>query len=160
MGESGGGGGGGGEIKQDNGERSTGGRGGWRQRGQQQNRHPWVDGRDPKIVAMMADYVAEHGLCIRLVDILNACNKRITDLPTLPDYIDNRRPYVCWAHIHGSCTFNDCQFKRGHVLRRAITDGFADAVIAMLTPGVQACVNGGGGEGSRGKRQKVEGNQA
>jgi len=109
---------------------------------------------------MMADYVAEHGLRIRLVDILNACHKRITDLPTLPNYIDNGRPYVCWAHILGRCTFNDCQFKRGHVPRRAITDEFADAVIAMLAPGVNACVNGGGGEGSPGKRQKVEGNQA
>jgi len=109
---------------------------------------------------MIADYVAEHGLRIRLVDILNACNKRITDFPTLPDYIDNGHPYVCWAHILGRCTFNDCQFKRGHVPRREITDGFADAVVAMLTPGVQACLDGGGGEESPGKRQRTEGNQA
>jgi len=109
---------------------------------------------------MMADYVAEHGLRIRLVDILNACHKRITNLPTLPDYIGNGRPYVCWAHILGRCTFNDCQFKRGHVPRRAITDGFADAVVAMLTPGVQACVDGEGGEGSPGKCQRIEDNKA
>ncbi len=109
---------------------------------------------------MMADYVTTHGLRIRLVDILNACNKRITDLPTLPDYVDNGRPYVCWAHILGRCTFNDCQFKRGHVPRRAITDGFANAVVAMLTPGIQACTNGGGGDGSPSKRLKTEGTQA
>jgi len=103
---------------------------------------------------MMADYVAEHGLRICLVDILNACNKRITDLPTLPDYIDNGCPYFCWAHILGRCTFNDCRFKWGHVPRRAITDGFADAVIAMLTLGIQACLDDGGEEGSPGKRQR------
>ena len=114
----------------------------------------------PKIIAMMAAYVAVFGLRIRLIDILNACNKWITDLPTLPDYIDNGRLYICWAHILGRCTFNDCQFKRGHVPRRAITDGFADAVVAMLTPGVQTCIMCEGGEGSPGKHLKKEDNQA
>ena len=64
---------------------------------------------------MMEDYVATHGLKVRLVNILNACNKRIKDLPTLSDYVEDGRPYVCWAHILGRCTFKDCQFKRGHV---------------------------------------------
>ncbi len=109
---------------------------------------------------MMAAYVAVFGLRIRLIDILNACNKRITDLPTLPDYIDKGRPYICSAHILGRCTFKDCQFKRGQVPRHAITDGFADAVVAMLTPGIQTCLMCEGGEGSPGKRLKKEDNQA
>ncbi len=64
---------------------------------------------------MMEDYVTTHGLRIRLVDILNGCTKRIMDLPTLSDYVQNGRPYVCWAHILGRCMFKDCQFKRGHI---------------------------------------------
>ena len=79
---------------------------------------------------------------------------------TSPHYIDNGCPYICWAHILGRCTFNDCQFKRGHVPRRAITDGFTDAVVAMLTPGVQTCLMCEGGEGSPGKRLKKEDTQA
>jgi hypothetical protein len=109
---------------------------------------------------MMEDYVATHGLKVRLVNILNACNKRIKDLPTLSDYVEDGRPYVCWAHILGRCTFKDCQFKRGHVPRRAITDSFADEVVAMLRPGIKACTGRRGGEGSLGKRQRTDGNQA
>ena len=109
---------------------------------------------------MMEDYVATHGLKVRLVNILNACNKRILDLPTLSDYVEDGRPYVCWAHILGRCTFKGCQLKRGHLPQRAITNSFADKIVAMLTPGIKACTGRRGGEGSLGKRQRTDGNQA
>ncbi len=57
---------------------------------------------------MMTDYVAAKGLRVRLTDILNAANKCITDLPTIPEYVANGRPFVCWAHILGRCTSNNC----------------------------------------------------
>ncbi len=107
---------------------------------------------------MMADYVAAKGLWIRLTEILDAANKRITDLPTIPAYVANGRPFVCWAHILGQCTFSNCQFKNGHVPRSAIPDSFADKVVAMLTPGVRQCVDAGKNLGSSPKkRQKTEG---
>ena len=107
---------------------------------------------------MMADYVAAKGMRVRLTEILDAANKRITDLPTIPAYVANGRPFVCWAHILGRCTFANCQFKHGHVPKADIPDSFADAVVAMLTPGVRHCVSGGkGAEGSPEKRPKIEG---
>jgi hypothetical protein len=70
-------------------------------RQKQQSRQPWVDNRHLSIVAMMADYVAAKGLWIRLTEILDAANKWIKDLPTIPAYVANGRPFVCWAHILG-----------------------------------------------------------
>ena len=57
---------------------------------------------------MMADYVATKGYRIKLTDILDNCNKRISDLPTIPEFMTNGRPFVCWAHILGRCTFDKC----------------------------------------------------
>jgi hypothetical protein len=107
---------------------------------------------------MMADYVAAKGLRIWLTEILDAANKQIMDLPTIPAYVANGRPFVCWAHILGRCTFANCQFKNGHVPRSAIPDLFADEVVAMLTPGVKQCIDAGRDSGgSPGKRQKTKG---
>jgi hypothetical protein len=100
---------------------------------------PWVDERHPKIVAMMADYVAARGLWVQLTEILDALNKCITDLPTIPDYVENERPFACWAHILGKCSFSNCAFQKGHVPRENIPDKFADEVVAMLTSGVRHC---------------------
>ena len=106
----------------------------------------------------MADYVAARGPQVRLTEILDAANKKITDLPTIPAYVANGRPFVCWAHILGRCTFANCQFKNGHVLQSAIPYSFTDEVVAMLTPGVKQCVDVGRDlGGSPGKRQKTKG---
>ena len=110
---------------------------------------------------MMADYVSTRGPRIRLTDILDACNKRITDLPTIPEFVANGRPFICWAHILGRCTFENCAFKNGHVPRSSIPDKFAEDVVTMLTPGVNAVVaRGGNTDGSPTKRQRQEGHQA
>ena len=99
---------------------------------------------------MMADYVAVYGLRIRLTDILNRkANKCIMDPPTIPEYIANVRPFVA-----------ECQFKRGHALRSAITDSFADEFVTKLTPGVEAVIRERDLEGSPGKHQKTGGQQA
>lgn len=111
SGGGGGGQGGGGKNDQVN-QNPVGGSGGNR-RGQQQQRQTWIDEWHPKIIEMMKEYVARFGLQIRLIDLLNGSNKRIADLPTLANYVANGRPYICWAHILGRCTYPNCQFKRG-----------------------------------------------
>jgi hypothetical protein len=108
---------------------------------------------------MMAELVSLTGYRIKLTHILDAANKRITDLPTIPEFVANGRPFVCWAHILGRCTFNGCKFKQGHVPRSAIPDAFAEEVVTMLTPGVNAVVarareQGGGNPDKRVKREE------
>ncbi len=115
------------------GRENDGGGGGFQQ--------PWVDERHPKIVAMMADYVSTQGLRVQRTKILDAANKRITNLPTIPEYIANGRPFVCWAHMLGRWNFPNCAFRKGHVPRDNIPDAFADEVVAMLTPGVRHCAH-------------------
>ncbi len=104
------------------------------------HRQPWVNDRHPKIVAMMANYVVARGLWGHLTEISDAANKQITDLPTIPEYMNNGCPFICWAHVLGRCSFANCAFCNRHVLRSNIPDVFADAVVAMLTPGVKKCV--------------------
>ena len=49
----------------------------------------------------------------------------------------------------------------GHVPQSSILDGFAEAVVTMLTPGVNACVaKAKDQEGSPNKRQRADGQQA
>jgi hypothetical protein len=88
----------------------------------------------------MANYVAvaARGMRIQLIEILDATNKRTTDLLTIPDYVVNGCPTVCWVHILGPCTFCDCAFKQGHLPRDKISDTFADEVASILAPGIQA----------------------
>ena len=111
---------------------------------------------------MMAELVSLMGYRIKLTHILDAANKRITDLPTIPEFVANGRPFVCWAHIFGRCTFDGCKFKQGHVPRSAIPDSFAEEVVTTLTPGVNAVVararEQGGGKNPD-KRQRPEGQQ-
>jgi hypothetical protein len=108
---------------------------------------------------MMADYVATRGLRVQLTEILDAANKRITDLPTIPEYVENGRPVVCWAHILGKCTFQNCAFCKGHVPRENIPDKFADEVVAMLTPGVRHCARPKENNKSTGKCLKANNQQ-
>ena len=111
---------------------------------------------------MMNDLISLRGYRIKLTDIIDGANKRITDLPTIPEFVANGRPFVCWAHILGRSTFDNCQLKNGHVPRSAIPDSFAEEVVTMLTPGVNVIVartikeQGGG---TLEKRPRTEGQQ-
>jgi hypothetical protein len=91
---------------------------------------------------------------VKLNDILDASNKRITDLPTLPEYVANGRLFVCWAHILGRCNFANCAFKNGHVPHSAIPDAFAEEGVTILTLGVNHCARAWEQEGSPGKHQR------
>jgi hypothetical protein len=105
---------------------------------------------------MMADYVAAWGLRVQLNKILNVANKHITDLPTIPDYVNNGRPFVCWAHILGRCRFPNCAFKNEHVPCSSIPDAFAEEVVTILTPGVKQCARAREQEGLPGKQQRAD----
>ena len=90
---------------------------------------------------MMADYVAEWGLPVQLNKILDASNKHITDLPTIPEYVNNGCPFVCWVHILGRYRFPNCAFKNRHVPRNSIPDAIAEEVVTILTLGVKHCAH-------------------
>ena len=66
-----------------------------------------MDDRHPSIKAMMRKYEATPGLGLRinLSWILDTAEREITDLPVLPDFVNNSRPFVCWAHVIGWCHF-------------------------------------------------------
>ena len=92
---------------------------------------------------MMREYEATQGLGLRinLGNLLDAAKKDITDLPVIPAYVDNGRPFVCWAHILGRCHFgNQCTFARGHPPRHPIPDSFASEVVGVLGAGVVSLV--------------------
>ncbi len=101
------------------------------------------------------------GLQINLSHILDAAKREIMDLPVIPDFVDNGRPVVCWAHVFGRCHFGgNCSFARGHIPWGAIPDRFATVVVDMLQGGVAAVVvswrQGAQGGGSPVKKQKGE----
>jgi hypothetical protein len=104
----------------------------------------------------MADYLAIRGTRVQLTYILDASNKRITDLPTLPDYMENDRPFICWAHILGRCGFQKCAFIKGHVPRDKISDKFADTVVNTINSGVRKCSRPRDQNESPSKRLKEE----
>jgi hypothetical protein len=104
----------------------------------------WTDDRHPTIKKMMRDYEATVGLGLRinLGKVLNAAKREITDLPVIPNYVENGRPFVCWAHILGRCHFGDkCSFSRGHPPRQAIPDAFAEEVVNVLGAGITTLVD-------------------
>jgi hypothetical protein len=105
---------------------------------------------------MMADYLSTRGTRVQLTEILDAANKRITDLPTLPDYMENGKPFICWAHILGHCSYPNCAFLKGHVPKDKITEKFADEVVAILNSGVRKCSRPRDQLESPGKRPKQE----
>ena len=110
----------------------------------------------------MKEYEATTGLGLRinLGQILDAARREIRDLPIIPEYVANGRPFVCWGHILGRCHFGtSCSFARGHPPRHAIPDQFAREVVDLLSEGVAVLVGNRqqdkrGGGGSPVKKQK------
>jgi hypothetical protein len=103
---------------------------------------------------MMADFMAAREMRIQVTEILDAMNKHITDLRTIPDYAVNGRPTICWAHILGCCTFCNSAFKRGHIPWDKIPDKFVNEIVSMLVLGVPQVIQRE--EGSTVKCPKIE----
>jgi hypothetical protein len=81
------------------------------------------------------------------------------DLPTLPRFCyANGRPFLCWNSTLGRCMYRDCRYLRegGHPGHNDIPNNFAEKVCAVISPGIQARMQTGGGDGSPGKKLKVD----
>ncbi len=118
-----------------------------------------MDTRNHKIKALMDPYLERFSGCIHLNEVLDAAGKQQTDLPTLPRFCyANGRPFLCWNSMLGCCMYCDCRYlhKGGHPGHKDIPDDFADKVCAVISPGIQARMQTGSGEGSPGKKLKLE----
>ena len=93
-----------------------------------------------------------------LPSILNAGKIRMEDLPGLDKYKDltTGRHIFCWAEVLGSCHFPECYFgkKGGHPVRADLSNKFAEQVVQVLVPGIEARMVAI--RASDGKRVKVE----
>jgi hypothetical protein len=119
----------------------------------------WVDTRNSKIKALMDPYLEQFNGRIHLNEVLDAAGKRPTDLPTLPQFCyANGRPFLCWNSTLGRCIYRNCHYLRegGHPGHNDIPDDFSEKVCAVISPGIQARMQTEGGEGSPGKKLKVE----
>ena len=107
----------------------------------------------------MDPYLERYNNYINLSTILTAANKRITDLPSLPNY---RNPtgasIICWNTVLGRC-FRGKQYKyyKGHVQKNDLMDEFAKAVSDCIGKGVLYYIEVPQGAGSPdGKRKAAE----
>ncbi len=94
---------------------------------------------------------------IHLAEVLNAAGKRQQDLLTLPCFCySNSRPFLCWNSTLGRCMYRECRYLREgrHPGPNDIPDDFANKVISVLSTGIQAHMQTGGGDGSPGKKAK------
>ena len=75
--------------------------------------------------------------------VLQAANARWEDLPTLPEYIDDRgRNMICFNHICGRCTFRPCRLRKGHVPKEKITDDWANTLWKKIELGIKYNLQG------------------
>ncbi len=119
----------------------------------------WVDTRNSKIKALMGPYLEQFNGRIHLNKVLNAAEKRQTDLPTLPRFCyANGLPFLCWNSTLGRCMYRDRRYLRegGHPGHNDILNDFAEKVCTVISLGIQARMQTGGGEGSPGKKLKVD----
>jgi hypothetical protein len=110
------------------------------QQGQQgaQRKSPPEDIRHPKIQALMDPYLTKYNNYINLSAILTAANKRMADLPSLPNYCTpSGTSVICWNSVLGRCFRGQkCKYFKGHVCKGDITEEFADAVSDCINKGV------------------------
>jgi hypothetical protein len=119
----------------------------------------WIDTCNSKIKALMDPYLERFNGRIQLNEVLDAAGKRQTDLPMLPRFCyDNRRPFMCWNSNLGRCMYQEYWYwrKGGHPGHKNIPDDFAEKVCAVIGPGIQVRMNPTGGDGSPGKKIKVD----
>ncbi len=102
--------------------------------------------QNEKIATMMRGYLNKFPGHVKILDILGASGKRLTDLPVLEKCKDDTgRPCLCWAYFLGRCTFRECHFKKvgGHPIPRDIPPQFVDDVCAVVRQGVKDLAEGG-----------------
>jgi hypothetical protein len=108
---------------------------------------------------MMDPYLDGYNGQIHLAEVLNAAGKGQQNLPMLPHFCyANGRPFLCWNSTLGRCMYRKCHYLQegGHPGPNDIPDDFADKAIGVLSTGIQACMQTGGGDGSPGKKVKIK----
>jgi hypothetical protein len=97
------------------------------------------DIRHPKIKLLMDPYLKRYNNFVGLLsNILTAWGRRLTDLPTLPNYCHpTGQSFLCWNSVLGKCFQGlQCKYSKGHVKKEDITDAFAEAVSDCISKGV------------------------
>jgi hypothetical protein len=125
--------------------------------GQRDWRAGWTNIRNHKLKVMMDPYLDRYNGQIHLAEVLNMASKQQQDLPTLPHFCyANGCPFLCWNSTLGWCMYHECCYlwEGGHPNPNDILDDFANKVIGVLSTGIQAHMQTGGGGGSPGKKVK------
>lgn len=94
--------------------------------------------RHPKIKQLMDPYLKRYNRYVNLAEILTSSGKRMSDLPTLPQYTSAKGDtFICWNSALGTCYQGKrCRYSRGHLKQGEATDSFADATLDCISKGV------------------------
>jgi hypothetical protein len=86
----------------------------------------------------MDPYLKRYNNYVNLSEILTSSGKRMTDLPTLPQYCSAKGDsFICWNSVLGTCfQGRRCRYAKGHVKQGEATDAFADAALDCVSKGV------------------------
>lgn len=99
----------------------------------------------PKIKLALKKYHELNNGEINIVQIMDFAKVQWKDLPTLKGHWDKKRNkcLTCWPHMLGECAFGDkCHFAKQHVPGKRVPDHYADDVLAVIMPGIEAMVDG------------------
>ena len=110
----------------------------------------------------MDPYLKRYNNYVNIPEILTASGKRMSDLPTLPQYCHpTSQSFLCWNGVLGRCFRGPrCRFARGHIQKGESTDAFADSVTDVISKGVLHFINlplGEGGDGGSPKNKRKGG---
>jgi hypothetical protein len=104
----------------------------------QRNQTKKTDVRHPKIKQLMDPYLKRYNGYVNLAEILTSSGKRMSDLPTLPNYTSAKGDtFICWNSALGTCFQGKrCRYSRGHLKQGDATDAFAEATLECISKGV------------------------
>lgn len=92
----------------------------------------------PKILAAFPEFFKKYNGRVSIRNIMEAGGITWNDMPKLPSAtMENGKDALCWAKVLGVCKFGQsCQFATTHGVQ--VPDAFAEEVIVVITPGVEA----------------------
>ena len=98
---------------------------------------------------LMDPYLKRYNNYVNIPKILTASGKRMSDLPTLPQYCHpTGQSFLCWNSVLGRCFRGPrCRFARGHMKKGEFNEAFADSVTDVISKGVLHFINLPLGEG-------------
>ncbi len=105
----------------------------------------------------MDPYLARYNNYINLSAILTTVNRRITNLPSLPNYCTpTGASFICWNTVLGWCFRGKrCKYYKDHVQKNDLTDEFADAMNDCIGKGVLYYTEALQGAGSPNRKRKA-----